>query len=328
MLGSLTVLPALSKLGDKVDKGKIPFLHRLRHSSGDNRFWKAILTPALRRPAIAATAAAAVLVAMALPVLHIHTAQSGLDALPNSAPTVPAIKKIQHAFSNGTAALTEVAIRADVDSPQTQHAINDLKTRVTDAGLATGSIDVEANKARTVARVDIPLVGEGTDGVSNAALAKLRNDILPATIGKVDGADYAVTRVTAASHDQIFHLFEFPLHPRPLPRRDRVQHRIAHEAVRHHHVRAQDALLHAADALDRGSRLLVPRVRLQLHAQIQIAAWRAAGTAAAFTSDANPRSIRHAGDTAGWRNVTPSRRETSSIMRAAWVSSVCARAVT
>ena len=31
MIGSLTVLPALlSRLGDKVDKGKIPFLHRLR----------------------------------------------------------------------------------------------------------------------------------------------------------------------------------------------------------------------------------------------------------------------------------------------------------
>ena len=51
MLGSLTVLPALlSRLGDKVEKGKIPFLHRLRRDSGENRFWKAILTPVLRRP--------------------------------------------------------------------------------------------------------------------------------------------------------------------------------------------------------------------------------------------------------------------------------------
>jgi len=203
MLGSLTVLPALlSRLGDKVDKGKIPFLHRLRRDSGDNRFWKAILTPALRHPAIAAAASAGVLLVMALPVLHIHTAQSGLDALPNSAPTVPAIKKIQAAFSNGTASLTEVAIKADVDSPQAQRAIDDLKKQVAGAGLATGSIDVEANKAHTVARVDIPLVGEGTDGESNAALAKLRDEILPATIGKVDGAEYAVTGVTAASHDQ------------------------------------------------------------------------------------------------------------------------------
>src|SRR6185369_4493223 len=48
MVGSLTVLPALlSKLGDSVNKGRIPYLHRLRRDSGENRFWKAILTPAL-----------------------------------------------------------------------------------------------------------------------------------------------------------------------------------------------------------------------------------------------------------------------------------------
>ena len=35
MLGSLTVLPAvLSKLGDKVEKGRIPFLGRLRRKDG------------------------------------------------------------------------------------------------------------------------------------------------------------------------------------------------------------------------------------------------------------------------------------------------------
>src|SRR4029079_8903661 len=51
MIGSLTVLPALlSRLGDKVEKGKIPFLGRLRRNSGENRFWGAILTPVLRRP--------------------------------------------------------------------------------------------------------------------------------------------------------------------------------------------------------------------------------------------------------------------------------------
>ena len=51
MLGSLTVLPALlAKLGDRVEKGRIPFLGRLRRRSGENRFWSAILTPALRHP--------------------------------------------------------------------------------------------------------------------------------------------------------------------------------------------------------------------------------------------------------------------------------------
>jgi len=203
MLGSLTVLPAiLAKLGDRVEKGKIPFLHRLRRDSGENRFWKKILTPAMRRPGIAAAIASGALLVMALPVLHLHTAQSGLDALPNSAPTVPTIKKVQDAFSNGTAAQSEVAIKGDLDAPATKHAVAELKSQVVAAGLNSGSIDMEANASHTVARVEIPLVGKGTDKVSMDALDKLRNDILPATIGRVNGADYAVTGITAISADQ------------------------------------------------------------------------------------------------------------------------------
>jgi uncharacterized membrane protein YdfJ with MMPL/SSD domain len=202
MLGSLTVLPAmLSKLGDRVEKGKIPYLHRLRRDSGENRFWKRILTPAMRRPGIAAALAAGVLVLMAVPVLHLHTTQSGLDALPNSAPTVGTIKKIQNAFSNGDVAQSEVAVRADLDAPATQQALASLKSQVVASGLNSGAVDMEFNAAHTVARVDIPLVGQGTDDESIAALDKLRNTILPATIGKVDGAEYAVTGQTASSAD-------------------------------------------------------------------------------------------------------------------------------
>jgi uncharacterized membrane protein YdfJ with MMPL/SSD domain len=203
MLGSLTVLPALlSKLGDRVEKGKIPYLHRLRRDSGENRFWKKILAPAMRRPGIAAAVAGGALLVMALPVLHIHTAQSGMNALPNSAPTVETINKINTEFGDGESSPTQVAVKADIDSPATQHALAALKTKVEAAELNTGSIDMEVNPSHTVARVDIPLVGEGTDAASNAALNKLRNDILPATIGKVDGAEYAVTGLTAVSADQ------------------------------------------------------------------------------------------------------------------------------
>jgi len=203
MLGSLTVLPALlSKLGDRVDKGKIPFLHRLRRDSGENRFWKKILTPAMRRPGIAAAIAGGALVLMALPVLHLHTAQSGLDALPNSAPTVPTIKKVQKEFSNGTAAQSLVAVKANADAPATKHAIAALKTKAVAAGITSGTIDTQVNPSHTVVRVDIPLVGQGSDKTSLAALHTLRNDVLPATVGKLDGAEYGVTGPTAVSADE------------------------------------------------------------------------------------------------------------------------------
>jgi uncharacterized membrane protein YdfJ with MMPL/SSD domain len=203
MLGSLTVLPALlSKLGDRVEKGKIPFLHRLRRDSGENRVWKKVLSPAMRRPGVAAAIAGGALLVLTIPVLNLHTAESGLSALPNSAPTVETIKKVGDAFGHGQTEMTEVAVKANVDSPATQQAIAALKTKVQAAHLATGSIDVEVNPSHTVARVDIPLVGKGTDSTSIAALTKLRDDILPSTLGKVQGAEFAVTGNTAASVDQ------------------------------------------------------------------------------------------------------------------------------
>ena len=45
MIGSLTVLPALlSRLGDRVDRGRVPLVRRLRRDDGESRIWGAIVT--------------------------------------------------------------------------------------------------------------------------------------------------------------------------------------------------------------------------------------------------------------------------------------------
>jgi uncharacterized membrane protein YdfJ with MMPL/SSD domain len=203
MLGSLTVLPAvLSKLGDKVEKGRIPFLGRLRRKDGgEDRVWSAILTPALRRPLISAVIAGAALVALASPVLGVHTAISGLDSLPNSTKEVQAIHAVQDAFPGGPQPAVVVVKAKDVSTPAVRHAITGLKREALASGQMLTPIEVTRNADNTVARITIPLVGKGTDAKSNAALASLRDRIVPSTVGKVDGAEYAVTGITAASHD-------------------------------------------------------------------------------------------------------------------------------
>ena len=202
MLGSLTVLPALlSKLGDRIEKGRIPFVGRLRRERGENRFWSAVLTPALRRPAATVVLSVAALVVLALPVLHIHTAQSGLDSLPKSFKTVPTIDRIQSAFP-GNATPSLVAIQAPADSSAVRSAVEQLKTRALASPIMGGPIEVSVNADRSVTRVAIPFKGNGTDSTSLKALHELRDVILPATIGHVEGATYAVTGATAASADE------------------------------------------------------------------------------------------------------------------------------
>jgi RND superfamily putative drug exporter len=201
MLGSLTVLPAvLSKLGDRVERGRIPLLGRLRSQSGDSRLWSKILTPALRHPAVSAAVAAALLVTLAIPTLHLHTAQTGLQSLPSNTPTVEALNRIQAAFP-GQSSPAVVAVKTDTSSPAFRTAIRGLAEHAAASRLGYGPLQIDPSPEHTVARITIPLPGSGVDATSTKALLTLRHQLLPATIGKVPGATYGVTGQTAGSFD-------------------------------------------------------------------------------------------------------------------------------
>src|SRR3712207_732995 len=49
--------------------------------------------------------------------------------------------------------------------------------------------------------INVPLAGLGTDDRSNAALDRLRSDVIPSTIGRVPGTEAPVTGLTAGSKD-------------------------------------------------------------------------------------------------------------------------------
>ena len=83
VLGSLTVLPAvLSRLGDNVDRLRIPLVGRLRRDDGEGRIWGAIVDRVLRRPALSAALAAGLLLALAAPALQMHIAPQGTGVVP------------------------------------------------------------------------------------------------------------------------------------------------------------------------------------------------------------------------------------------------------
>jgi RND superfamily putative drug exporter len=60
---------------------------------------------------------------------------------------------------------------------------------------------VSVNPDKTVAVVSLSLAGNGDNGASVKALETLRNDVIPATLGKVGSIDAAVTGETAGTHD-------------------------------------------------------------------------------------------------------------------------------
>ena len=202
VLGSLTVLPALlSMLGDRVEKGRIPFIGRRCRQAEGSRFFGAIVERVLRRPLLWAAVSGGLLVAVAIPTAWLHTNNSSLTALPNHLEVAKTYDRIQKAFPGGAVPALVVIEGADVNAPAVQEGIRRLRAEAVATGEMFEPVTTDVNARGTVARVYIPLAGDGTDSVSEHALATLRKQVIPSTIGSVPGVDAAVTGTTAGSKD-------------------------------------------------------------------------------------------------------------------------------
>jgi uncharacterized membrane protein YdfJ with MMPL/SSD domain len=201
MIGSVTVVPAiLSALGDKVDKAKVPFVGR--RAGGESRAWGWILDRVLRRPLVSAIAAGAVLVALAIPALGIHTANSGIDSLPRKLEVMKVYDRMQAAFPGNQIPATVVVHAKDVRAPEIQAALKDLKTKALATGHMGEPVSFTMSPDHQVGQLSIPIKGSGSDATSERAVDDLRNTIVPATVGKVGGDTEAfVTGYTAGSRD-------------------------------------------------------------------------------------------------------------------------------
>ncbi|MGY1609119.1 MMPL family transporter [Geodermatophilus sp. SYSU D00700] len=198
VLGSLTVLPAtMAWLGDRVERGRIPYLHR--RDAGPGRFWPAVLGAVLRRPLVAALTAGAALVALAVPALAMDLRGEGVEDLPQDLAVIRTFDRITEAFPGGPVPAEVVVAAPDVTAPEVQAALADLRERALATGQVNEPIGVETNEAATVAVVSVPLVGDGEEQASRDALATLADDVVPATLGELDGVTAVVTGDTAYS---------------------------------------------------------------------------------------------------------------------------------
>src|SRR4051812_6437637 len=199
--GSLTVLPAvLSKLGDRVEKGRLPF-RRDRDPKAESGFWAAVVGTVLRHPWISALTSGAVLVVLALPALHLHTADSGVQGLPRDLPVMQTYDRINEAFPGGPIPAV-VAVRApDVRALVVTAAIRAMRDRAVASGQFRDPLTVVNSANGRVASVSIAITGDGTDDASNAAMLALRDRFIPATLGRLPGVQADVTGLTAGSYD-------------------------------------------------------------------------------------------------------------------------------
>jgi RND superfamily putative drug exporter len=245
LVGSLTVLPALlGKLGDRSERGirqvaaagllrivpgeprrlvwlrdKPTFLRWIKGDRQESRIWAFVIGRSMRHPLISVVLSTGVLVLIALPVLSMHTKLLSFGDLPHDLPIVKTYDSIQQSFP-GSPAPAHVVVQAEnVTTPQFKQAY----AAFTKSALATGEvhrpIQVAVNPAHTVARIDMPLAGNGEDAAAYKALNVLRHDVIPPVLGTLPaGTQALVTGDTAGSYDfnqtmkhRVWYVFAFVL---------------------------------------------------------------------------------------------------------------------
>jgi RND superfamily putative drug exporter len=200
MFASVSVLPAiLAWLGDRIEKGRIPFFAKERRA-GQSRFWSAVIDRVMRRPWLSIALAGGALIALAIPALNLKPVVSGPDDLPQNLEIIKTYHKVRDSFP-AEAVTVDVAVQApNVRAPAESARIAQLRREAeTVPGVLPGS-EVTYSKDDKVALITIPTRGNGNDDVSNAALQGIRDEI-PNSIGGVPGVTVDVSGNAAQSKD-------------------------------------------------------------------------------------------------------------------------------
>ncbi|NGO67609.1 MMPL family transporter [Streptomyces boncukensis] len=203
MTGSVTVLPALlSLLGDRVEKGRLPFRKPVRQSAdGESRVWRAVLGTVLRRPAVCLAAGAGVLIALAVPATALHPAELTLKQELGDIPLVRAYEDISKTFPGGPEPAEVVVSAADITDPGVRGAIADFRREAVGSGASQGPVQVTEHRGQNLAVIEVPLAGGEKADRNEQSLRTLRDQVRPRTLGGVDGVKAPIGGPTAASKD-------------------------------------------------------------------------------------------------------------------------------
>lgn len=210
LLGSLTVLPAvLALLGDKIDRGRVPFLgRRRRRAEADGRggtrrrparrgVWGTIATVVTRRPAVALTSAVCLLGALAVPALGMHLADPGVSSLPAGIPEVQATKAVERAFPGAPDSAQLVIEGRDLHGAEARAGLEALGRRGATVTEGRGPVDVRVARDGRTAVVDVPMPDHGLDAAKRT-VERLRNDVAPTATRIAPGTEPALVAGEAA----------------------------------------------------------------------------------------------------------------------------------
>ncbi|GGM42675.1 membrane protein [Micromonospora sonchi] len=206
VIGSLTALPAiLVVLGCWVDRPRVPFLGRRIQKAERSRFWAVVLRPALRAPLVTFVLSVGVLVVVAIPALEMNLKRPTVTDLPRSIPILRTYDRLAQAFpSNDLGTSHVVAIRTGVaEGPAVEQGLAELSKRIKgDSRFAQDrALTVRRSADGTVFLATVRVSGTSDSSEAAQSLHRLRTELLPETVGRVPGTEWAVAGRTASDAD-------------------------------------------------------------------------------------------------------------------------------
>jgi putative drug exporter of the RND superfamily len=207
VLGSLTALPALlSLLGDRIERPRVPLIHRLRRGDGDGRLWPALMRVVLRRPLVSMLLAGGALLGLAVPALDMRTGEAGAESLPRSIPVVRTYDAMTKSFPQNGFAHTVVVWSADgakLDQAALKAGVRDLVAAAEPTGRFAdlGQVRAEVSPNGRTATVEVPMTGDFNGTLAKKSLQELRGRLVPDLARGLPGARVAVTGPTAGAAD-------------------------------------------------------------------------------------------------------------------------------
>jgi RND superfamily putative drug exporter len=206
VVAALTLLPAvLSILGDRINRLRLPFTKTATTGGpgeeGRERFWARFSQRIMRRPRLALVLAVGALLALASPVLTMHTGATGVGSLPNNLESKQGFLVLNRDFIAGALNPVQIVVDGRVTSPAVQGGIARLKAELAKRS-TFGPVQVQPSPRGDLALVQTPLTVDPSGTTATAAVKDLRGSLIPAAFAGVPARVY-VTGQTALNVDYV-----------------------------------------------------------------------------------------------------------------------------
>ncbi|MER5299787.1 MMPL family transporter [Streptomyces lasiicapitis] len=210
MISSITVLPALLvKIGRRMDRkaqramerGK-PLKRRTPEKNG--RVWAALLKPAQKRPVATLVVAVLVMLGLAAPALGMELRVLNKDTHSRQIPEMRAYDRLNDAFPQLRGEHWVVVHGPQGSQGEIRDALTALKEKTkADPDFARTPAEVRTSKDGRTSLLTLRVPFKLGSDQAKDSLTHLRDDYVPATVGKVQGAAYGVDGPIAVDRDYL-----------------------------------------------------------------------------------------------------------------------------